>query len=124
MTIEGRFQDRENMGGGVFARGVFSLGYGSIVDTSGPVVIGNGVDIGDDVHIYTHEHDKHDRTIKTQLGLEIGDGAWICSHSIILPRCRHIGAGAVIGAGSVVTKDVPAGETWAGNPARRIGVLD
>ncbi len=32
----------------------------------------------------------------------------------------HIGAGSIIGAGSVVTKDVPSDEIWAGNPARFI----
>ena len=44
--------------------------------------------------------------------------AEIGARSIILASCTHVGAGAVIGAGSVVTHDVPAGERWAGNPAR------
>jgi acetyltransferase-like isoleucine patch superfamily enzyme len=47
----------------------------------------------------------------------IARGASIGSGSVIL--CGHaIGERAVIGAGSVVTRDVPAGEVWAGNPAR------
>jgi maltose O-acetyltransferase len=39
---------------------------------------------------------------------------------VILPGLT-VGEGAMIGAGAVVTKSVPDGETWAGNPARRLG---
>ena len=48
----------------------------------------------------------------------IGDQVTIHAHSVVL--CRSIGDGAVVGAGSVVTKDVPAHCTVAGNPARII----
>ncbi|WP_284070199.1 acyltransferase [Sphingomonas sp. KRR8] len=44
-------------------------------------------------------------------------GASIGAGAVILPGLT-IGAGAMIGAGAVVTRDVPAGETWVGNPAR------
>lgn len=44
-------------------------------------------------------------------------GASIGAGAVILPGIT-IGAGAMIGAGAVVTRDVPAGETWVGNPAR------
>lgn len=44
-------------------------------------------------------------------GVKVGQGA------VFKPRVK-VGAHAVIGAGAVVTKDVPAGETWVGNPAR------
>jgi acetyltransferase-like isoleucine patch superfamily enzyme len=49
----------------------------------------------------------------------IGDGVRIGINATVLPR-QHIGAGARIGAGAVVTKDVPPGETWIGNPARKL----
>jgi hypothetical protein len=49
---------------------------------------------------------------------EIGNGVKIGVNASILPH-RKVGDGARIGAGAVVTKDVPAGETWVGNPARR-----
>lgn len=49
----------------------------------------------------------------------IGRGAYIGMNTLIVkPVC--IGDNAVVGAGSVVTKDIPAGEVWAGNPARFI----
>lgn len=50
----------------------------------------------------------------------IKEGAFIGTRSIILKGVT-IGKGAVIGAGSVVTKTVPDGEIWAGNPAKYIG---
>lgn len=48
----------------------------------------------------------------------IGNDVWIGANTIILPGCREIGAGAVIGAGSIVTKDVAPYSVVAGNPAR------
>lgn len=51
--------------------------------------------------------------------IRIGSRAWIGASAIILPGVT-IGDGAIIGAGSVVTRDVPAGQTWAGNPARAL----
>jgi virginiamycin A acetyltransferase len=52
--------------------------------------------------------------------LEIGHDAWIGSRAIITPGCSHVGIGAVVGAGSVVTRDVPDFAIVAGNPARTI----
>jgi putative colanic acid biosynthesis acetyltransferase WcaF len=49
--------------------------------------------------------------------IELGDRAWVAARAIVLQGLT-IGAGAVVGAGSVVTRDVPAGCTAAGNPAR------
>ena len=49
--------------------------------------------------------------------IHLGDRAWVAARAIVLPGIT-IGDGAVVGAGSVVTRDVPAGATAAGNPAR------
>jgi hypothetical protein len=56
----------------------------------------------------------------TNGSLEIGHDAWIGERVIITPRCRRIGIGAVIGAASVVTKDIPDFAVVVGNPARII----
>lgn len=53
----------------------------------------------------------------------IGDNALVGAGAVVLfhsGTVLTIGAGAVIGANSVVTKNVPAGETWAGQPARKL----
>lgn len=52
--------------------------------------------------------------------LEIGNDVWIGDNVLIMPKCKKIGNGAMIGAGSVVTKDVPPYTIVAGNPARRL----
>src|SRR5579859_2572663 len=56
----------------------------------------------------------------TSGSLTIGADAWIGDRVIITPGCSRIGIGAVIGAGAVVTKDVPDFAVVAGNPARLI----
>lgn len=52
--------------------------------------------------------------------LRIGHDVWIGHGVTILPGCRQIGDGAIVGAGSVVTKDIPSFTVFAGNPARFI----
>lgn len=52
--------------------------------------------------------------------LEIGHDSWIGSRVIITPGCKRIGIGSVVGAGAVVTKDVPDFAIVGGNPARLI----
>jgi virginiamycin A acetyltransferase len=52
--------------------------------------------------------------------LTIGSDVWIGGSVIVLPGCKNIGNGAVVGAGSVLTKDVNDFEIVAGNPAKKI----
>ena len=52
--------------------------------------------------------------------LEIEQDVWIGARAIILPGCKHIGAHYIIGAGAVVTKDVPDYAIVGGNPAKVI----
>lgn len=52
--------------------------------------------------------------------ITIGNDVWIGQYAIVLPSCHYIGNGAVIGAGAIVTKDVPPYAVVAGNPAKII----
>lgn len=92
----------------------------------GPVRIGQHVMMGPEVIVLTRNHrfDRIDVPMWQQGHLDvepvvIEDDVWIGTRAIILPGV-HIGKGAVIGAGAVVTKDVPEYAIVGGNPARVI----
>ncbi|EJT6151360.1 TPA: acyltransferase [Clostridium perfringens] len=93
---------------------------------NGKVIIGKDVIMGPEVIVYTTNHitDNVEIAIKYQGNtkenpVKIGDGCWIGSRVIILPGI-NIGKGAVVAAGSVVTKDVENYMVVGGNPARVI----
>lgn len=54
--------------------------------------------------------------------LTIEDDVWIGHNAIILPGCKRVGRGAIIGAGAIVTRDVERYSVVAGNPARRLSM--
>jgi maltose O-acetyltransferase len=87
-----------------------------------PVHIGSFTLFGPAVQIYTPMHPLNaELRRREEFGkpVEIGSDVWVGGGAIILPGVR-IGSRAVIGAGSVVTRDVPAGMFAAGNPCRVI----
>ena len=91
------------------------------IDVRAPITIGNYVILGDSVSIITCSHDIDDPEWKLKTyGLEIEDYVWIATRAMILPSCRKIGRGAIIGAGAVVVKDVPPMAVVGGNPSQII----
>lgn len=87
------------------------------------ITIGNNVWIGPNVGIYTPNHafDSKERThgYEKSLPIEIGDNVWIGGGVTIIGGVK-IGQNSIIGAGSVVTKNIPSGVIAAGNPAKII----
>ncbi len=84
------------------------------------ITIGNDVIISDGCILLTGSHDVMDPDFShIKKPIVIGDHAWIGTGAIILPGVT-IGCGAVVGAGSVVTKSVPSYSVVAGNPAKII----
>jgi maltose O-acetyltransferase len=130
-----------NLGQNVWIEPPFYCDYGSnitlgdnvyfnfncVVLDVAPVTIGSRVLCGPAVQIYAATHPLS--AAERQLGLELGcaiainDDVWIGGGAIICPGVR-IGARSVIGAGSVVTKDIPAGVVAVGNPCRVVREIE
>lgn len=97
------------------------MNFGCVILDVVAVDIGDRTMIGPHVKIFAADHPRDAETRRS--GLEfgrpvvIGKDVWIGGGAIIVPGVT-IGDGAVIGAGAVVTRDVPAGATAVGNPAR------
>jgi acetyltransferase-like isoleucine patch superfamily enzyme len=93
---------------------------------SGKIMIGDNVFIAPNVCIITEEHamDVEQRLagLEYAFPVTIGNNVWICTGAIILPGVM-IGANCVIGAGSIVTKNIPPNSLAVGNPCRVIRTL-
>ena len=89
----------------------------------GGITIEDDVMIAANVQVLTNNHDLYDRQILTCRPVVIKKGAWIGAGATILPGVT-IGRYAVVGAASVVTKDVPDYGVAVGNPARVLKILE
>lgn len=121
-----------------------NIGYGSYggcfnVDNNIPpnVSFGNWCSIAKNIRIFRANHPKDtftshpllynpvagyvEKDVLTRPALVIGHDVWIGEMAIILPGVKSIGNGAIIGAGSIVTKDVEPYSIMVGNPAKKIG---
>lgn len=120
LTGRARWQDNLTIGADTLITGPLSI------DLEAPVHIGDRVRMGHDVLLLTVDH----RIGKTEYRcgdsfarpISIGDGAWLGSRVVVLPGVS-IGKGAVVAAGAVVTRDVPADTLVAGVPARVLRTL-
>ncbi|MGH7912087.1 MAG: acyltransferase, partial [Candidatus Dormibacteraceae bacterium] len=126
VNIAGRLRFRGE--GAIVER--FAVGPGSSLNApaffelGAPVEIGRGSGIGHHLLVATTTHDDGDPLHRAGRlvcrPVRIGDGVWVAARVTITPGVS-VGDGAVVCAGAVVTKDVPANAKVAGNPARVIG---
>ena len=104
-----------HFGSGIYAN--FNL---TVVD-DGHIYVGDQVMFGPNVTVITAAHpvnpELRKKAYQFNRDVHIGENVWIGSNVTILPGV-HIGENSVIGAGSIVTKDVPANVVAVGNPCR------
>ena len=94
-----------------------------------PIVIGSGAEIAPNCAFYSYDHGMVAGTpiakqpLQSKGGIVVGDEAWLGFGVIVLDGVT-IGQGTVVGAGSVVTKDLPENSICAGVPARALGIRE
>lgn len=98
------------------------------IDYSGSVIIKDGVQLANSVIIETHHHSFHSdpavpRSVIIPSELTIGEGAVLGSRVTVLSSCHYIGKFSRIGAGAVVTKDIPDYALAVGVPAKVVRYL-
>ncbi len=103
------------------------LNYDAVLLDCAPIVIGDDVSIGPRCQLLTALHPMTDHEARRQrwesaAPIAIGDNVWFGGGVIVCPGVT-VGTNTVVGAGSVVTRDLPDGVFAAGNPARVIRSL-
>jgi maltose O-acetyltransferase len=97
------------------------MNVGCFLDLSAPILIGDRVALGHQVLLMTGTHELGDGRRRAgpfyAAPITIEDGAWLGSRATILPGVT-VGAGAIVAAGAMVTKDVPPHTLVAGIPAK------
>ena len=97
------------------------MGFDALLYNLGPMKIGEKVTVSQRTHLCGGSHDFRDPAMTLlKLPVTIGDETWICADAFVGPGVR-IGARTVVGARSVLVKDVPAASIVAGNPAKILG---
>ncbi|MEV6581271.1 sugar O-acetyltransferase [Streptomyces sp. NPDC051582] len=103
------------------------VNFGAVFLDTAPITIGANAQIGPNVQLLTPTHplDPAARRAGWERGLPVtlGDNVWLGGGTIVCPGVT-IGADTVVGAGSVVVKDLPAGVLAVGHPARVVRSLD
>jgi putative colanic acid biosynthesis acetyltransferase WcaF len=93
------------------------LGEDLWIDNLAPVEIGSNVCISQAAYLCTGNHDWTKPNMKLfRKSITVQDGSWVGAKAILCPGVV-VGRGAVVAAGSVVTRSVSAYQVWAGNPA-------
>lgn len=104
-----------------------TLGKHLHIDYSGEVIIEDGVKIANGVIIESHHRDldayNQGKDINIPTKLRICENVYIGSRAMILDSCNYIGKNARIGAGAVVTKDIPDNAVAVGVPAKVVKLL-
>jgi acetyltransferase-like isoleucine patch superfamily enzyme len=110
----------------LYTKGQITIGDHSVIDRDctldgrGVIKIGSNVNLAPEVMILTAYHDPDsDNFAGIEKAVVIEDYVWIATRAMVLPGVT-IGRGAIVAAGSVVTKDVPPQTIVGGNPARII----
>ena len=96
------------------------VGRDCVLDFTGGLTIESGALISEGVIIYSHDHGYEPHSIPIAQPLFIGKNSWIGARAIILPSVRRIGENAIVGAGTVVTKDVPDDHVFVSATGRLI----
>lgn len=94
------------------------IGRECVLDFTGGLSIGEGALISEGCIVYTHDHGYDPHSNPDAKPLKIGKGAWIGARAIILPSVREIGENAIVGAGAVVSRDVPDDHIYVGSSGR------
>ena len=96
---------------------------GCLMMSAGTITIEDDVRIAANTQLISNNHDPYNRDVITCKPVHICKGAWVGAGSTILPGVT-VGKYAIVGAASVVTKDVPDYAVAVGNPAKVIKYLD